>query len=343
MAAPRRSMGAPRASRGARIRVGRVDAARRCVRSLAALTTPAFRILGPLEVELDERVVALGRRERAMLAVLLLDAGSVVSVERLIDGVWGEAPPSSAKHMVHEYVSRLRQALGDASRIATRAPGYLAVCSDNELDARRFSALAAAARLAASAGAHAEALQAYDEALRLWRGDALEGVELEGDARVDAARLDDDRLLVAEERIDSALALGRHRELTSELERSVRDEPLRERARAQLMLALYRSGRQTDALEHYRSVRALLVERAGVEPGRELQQLERAILQQDPALDLEPPRGRPRGASDRAARAGARSRRWPASPRSQPSERARGRSPAAAMPSRPPRTEIPWS
>ena len=159
-------MGAPRGIRATRGPAGgRVDAATARVRSLAALTTPAFRILGPLEVELDERVVALGRRERALLGVLLLNAGAVVSVERLIDGVWGEAPPSSAKHMVHEYVSRLRQALGDASRIATRVPGYLAVCSDDELDARRFSALAAAARTAASAGEHAEALQAYDEAL----------------------------------------------------------------------------------------------------------------------------------------------------------------------------------
>ena len=256
------------------------------------MTRPVFRILGPLEIESNGHVVTLGRRERALLGVLLLDAGEVVSVERLIDGVWGEAPPTSAKHMVHEYVSRLRQTLGDGTRIVTRVPGYVAVCSDDELDARQFSALAAAARAVAGAGEHAKALRLYDEALQLWRGDALAGAELEGDARIDAARLDQERLLLKEERIDSALALGRHRELIPELERHVRDEPLRERPRAQLMLALYRSGRQTDALEHYHEVRAALVERAGVEPGPELLRLERAILQHDPALELTPPRSR---------------------------------------------------
>jgi YVTN family beta-propeller protein len=251
---------------------------------------PAIRILGPLEVELsDGRVLALGRRERALLGVLLLDAGDVVSVERLIDGVWGEASPSSAKHMVHEYVSRLRTALGDASRIQTRAPGYCMTCDDEELDARLFARLAAAARTAASTDDQAEALRSYEQALGLWRGDALSGVELEGAAQIDAARLDQERRLVAEERVDSALALGRHRELLPELERRVRDEPLSERARAQLMLALYRAGRQVDALERYREGRAVLVDHAGVEPGPELRGLERGILTQDPALELEPP------------------------------------------------------
>ena len=249
---------------------------------------------------MDEHVVALGRRERALLGVLLLNAGDVVSVERLIDGVWGEAPPASAKHMVHEYVSRLRQALGDASRIATRVPGYLAVCCDDELDTGRFSRLTAAARTAARAGKHGDALRAYDSALDLWRGDALAGAELEGEARVDAARLDQERLLVKEERVDSALALGLHRDLIPALERHVRDEPLRERPRAQLMLALYRAGRQTEALEHFREARALLVEHAGIEPGRELRGLERAILEHDPALELEPPQPRARETPDRA-------------------------------------------
>ena len=247
---------------------------------------PAFRILGPLEVELNERAVPLGRRERALLAVLLLNAGEVVSVESLIDGVWGQAPPSSAKHMVHEYVSRLRHALGDAERIETRVPGYRVVCGDGELDARVFATLVVSARAMASAGDHAAALDSYEQALALWRGDALAGAEVEGDAQIDAARLDQDRLVAAEERIDSALALGRHRELIPELEQRARDEPLRERPRAQLMLALYRAGRQADALERYRQGRALLVEQAGIEPGHELRDLERAILQQDPALQL---------------------------------------------------------
>ncbi len=116
---------------------------------------PVFRILGPLEVEVDERVVTLGRRERALLGVLLLNAGEVVSVERLIDGVWGEVPPSSAKHMVHEYVSRLRAALGDASRIETRVPGYVVTCADGELDSRPSRKLAGDARAAAGAQDHA--------------------------------------------------------------------------------------------------------------------------------------------------------------------------------------------
>ncbi len=268
---------------------------------------PAFRILGPLEVDLsDERVVALGRRERAVLGVLLLNAGEVVGVERLIDDVWGESPPSSAKHMVHEYVSRLRIALGDASRIETRAPGYVVTCADGELDSRLFSGLTAAARTAASDHDHARALRSYEEALALWRGEALAGVQLEGRAQIDVARLDEERRLVAEESFDSALSLGRHRELIPELERRVRDEPLRERPRAQLMLALYRAGRQADALERYREGRTMLVEHAGIEPGPELRGLERAILRQDPALDAAPrPRTRERMASVTPAR-----RRW---------------------------------
>ena len=128
----------------------------------------------------------------------------------------------------------------------------------------------------------------YEQALGLWRGDVLADVQLEGEAQIDVARLDQMRHLVSEERIDSGLSLGRHRELIPELERHVRDEPLAERPRAQLMLALYRSGRQTDALERYRDGRALLVEHSGVEPGPELRRLERAILQHDPALELAP-------------------------------------------------------
>ena len=185
---------------------------------------PVFHILGPLEVELGDRPLrALGRRERALLSVLLLNAGEVVSVERLIDGVWGDVPPGSAKHMVHEYISRLRGALGDASQIQTRPPGYLVACADDELDARLFSQLVAAARAAAGAGDHARALSDYEQALALWRGDALAGVELEGSAQIDVARLDQERRLLAEERIDSALALGRHRELLPELEHRVAD------------------------------------------------------------------------------------------------------------------------
>jgi DNA-binding SARP family transcriptional activator len=248
-----------------------------------------FRILGPLEVTLDERVVSPGgRRERAILAILLLNIGEVVSVERLIDGVWGEARPSSAKHMVHEYVSRLRTALVGVSQIATRPPGYMLESAGAALDVRQFRQLTTTARAEAGAERHAEALRSYDEALALWRGEALADVALEGHSQIAAARLDQERRLVGEERVDCALALGLHLQLIAELEHRVDEAPLRERSRAQLMLALYRAGHQTEALDRYRQGRALLVEHAGLEPGRDLRELERAILTQDPVLDLAP-------------------------------------------------------
>ena len=230
-----------------------------------------------------------GRRERAILAILVLNIGEAVSVERLIDGVWGEARPTSAKHMVHEYVSRLRTALAEVAPIATRPPGYLLESAGETLDAREFGKLTAAARAAVGAHRPAEALRSYDQALALWRGDALADVALEGHAQIAATRLDQERRLVGEERIDCALALGQHLQLIPELEHRVEEAPLRERSRAQLMLALYRAGRQTEALERYREGRALLVEHAGVEPGRELHELERAILTHDPALEVAPP------------------------------------------------------
>jgi DNA-binding SARP family transcriptional activator len=249
-----------------------------------------FRILGPLEVTLGERVISPGgRRERAILAILLLNIGEVVSVERLIDGVWGEARPSSAKHMVHEYVSRLRTALTEVAPIATRPPGYMLESAGAALDVRQLGQLTTIARAEAGAEHYAEALRSYDMALALWRGDALADVALEGHAQIAAARLDQERRLVGELRIDCALALGQHLQLIPELGHRVEEAPLRERSRAQLMLALYRAGRQTEALDRYREGRALLVERAGVEPGRDLHDLERAILTHDPALEL----GRP--------------------------------------------------
>ncbi len=221
-----------------------------------------------------------------MLAILLLNVGEVVSVERLIDGVWGDARPSSAKHMVHEYVSRLRQASAGMPTIATRPPGYVLEAAGAALDARQFGELTERARGHVLEGRPRDALAAYDQALALWRGDALADVALEGHAQIAATRLDQERLLVAEERVDCALSLGQHSHLIPELEHRVEEAPLRERSRAQLMLALYRAGRQTEALDRHREGRALLVDHAGVEPGRELRELERAILTQDPALEL---------------------------------------------------------
>ena len=280
----------------------------RCSSGMAA----EFRILGPLEAARGGRRLVLGgRRERAILGLLLLHAGEVVSVERLIDGVWGDARPASAKHMIHEYVSRLRHALEDDTAITTRPPGYLVEAGADALDAGRFAALLALARAAAHDDRHADALQAYDDALALWRGGVLADLSLEGEGERDAARLDEERRLAAEERVDSALALGHHRQLIAQLEHTVAQTPLRERPRAQLMLALYRAGRQTDALERYRQGRALLVDHAGIEPGPELRDLERAILRHDPVLARAPAARPPDDGTPRrpAARPFARRRR----------------------------------
>ena len=245
----------------------------------------AFRILGRLEAEVDGRTVDLpSRRERALLAALLLEVGEVLSTDTLIDSVWGDPAPASARHMVHEYVSRLRAALLDASVIVTRAPGYVVERRACELDATQFADSLAAARAAASAGDLDSALHSFDAALGLWRGDVLSDVVLEGDARAAAARLGDHRRAARSERVDVALALGRHHELVPDLERAVAAEPLDERLLQQLMLALYRAGRQADALARYREGRQRLDRELGIEPGGELNELHRAILRHDPAL-----------------------------------------------------------
>jgi DNA-binding SARP family transcriptional activator len=177
-------------------------------------TQVTFRILGRIEALVDGRRLDLSsRRERALLGVLLLNAGEVVSVDALIDSVWGERVPVSARHMVHEYVSRLRGSLGDAEVIATRAPGYLIERDACELDAARFTELVGAARTATAAAELDDALKAFDSALGLWRGEAVADLALEGDARSAAARLDDERRAARSERIEVALALGRHHEL----------------------------------------------------------------------------------------------------------------------------------
>ena len=185
--------------------------------------------------------------------------------------------------MVHEYVSRLRGVLGDASVIVTRAPGYTVQRDACDLDAARFAELLRTARSAVAAELD-EALKAFDEALGLWRGDALADVALEGEARSAAAKLDDERRAARAERVDVALALGRHNELIPDLEREIAAEPLDEQVLGQLMLALYRNGRQADALARYRDGRQTLVEDFGIEPGAELRALEQAILRHDPAL-----------------------------------------------------------
>jgi len=238
-----------------------------------------FRILGPLEVADDGRLLALGgTKQRALLALLLLRANEVVSRDRLIDELWGGSPPDSGKTALQVHVSQLRKALG-REVILTRPPGYLIRVGDGELDLHRFEQLVAAAR----AEEPVESARLLREGLALWRGAPL--AEL-GDSFAAAERaLEEQRLAALEQRIDADLALSRHAELIPELEGLVRGQPLRERLRGQLMLALYRSGRQADALEVYRSGRRLLDEQLGLKPADELQRLERDILNHDPSLE----------------------------------------------------------
>ena len=243
-----------------------------------------FRILGPLEVEADGHVLPIGSRQpRALLTVLLLDANRVVSRDRLVAALWGDDPPERAANALQVYVSQLRKSLG-ADVIVTQQRGYAVRVTDGDLDLERFESLVAASRRSEPAAA-AGLLR---EALSLWRGEPLadlaERPYVEGDRR----RLEELRLGAFEARVEADLALGRHAELVAELEPFVRGHPLRERLRGQLMLALYRCGRQADALEVYRSGRRLLNEELGLEPDDELQRLERAILNHDPWLDSPP-------------------------------------------------------
>jgi DNA-binding SARP family transcriptional activator len=239
-----------------------------------------FRILGPLEVEEEGRLLNLGgAKQRSVLAFLLLHANDVVSRDRLIDHLWGGSPPETAQTALQVHVSQLRKILGRET-IVTRAPGYSIQIGAGELDLDRFERLVDEARRQEPA----EAATTLRAALALWRGPALEDIE-SSVARPERARLEEERLAALEQRIEAELALGRHAELVPELEGLVREQPLRERLRAQLMLALYRCGRQADALEVYRSGRRLLDEELGLEPADELQRLERAILNHDPSLE----------------------------------------------------------
>jgi DNA-binding SARP family transcriptional activator len=255
-----------------------------------------FRLLGPLEVaEHDRSVVLGGVKQRALLAVLLLHANDVVSTEQLVDEVWGESPPATVAKSIQVYVSRLRKQLGEG-RLVTRAPGYLLRVDPSELDVACFERLAAEAEDAQPKVA-GEKLR---RALALWRGPPLADLAYEPFARAEIARLEELRAAALEQRIEADLALGRHSRLVGELEGLVTEHPLRERLRGQLMLCLYRCGRQAEALESYQAARRVLVEELGIEPGRQLRELHQAILRQDPGLDLAPvaesPDEAPRGA-----------------------------------------------
>jgi DNA-binding SARP family transcriptional activator len=238
-----------------------------------------------LAVADQHRTLALGGvKQRSLLAVLLLHANEVVAADRLIAELWGESPPATVAKSVQSYVMRLRRELG-AARLTTRPPGYVLNVSPGELDLAVFERLCAEARRAEPARA-AEKLR---EALALWRGPPLADLAYEPFAQSEIARLEELRLAVLEERIDADLACGRHGDLVGELEALVTEHPLRERLRAQLMLALYRSGRQAEALHAYRATRRELADELGLEPGEALRRLEQAILRHDPELELDTP------------------------------------------------------
>jgi DNA-binding SARP family transcriptional activator/streptogramin lyase len=250
-----------------------------------------FRILGSLQVLADDRQVALGgAQQRGVLAILLLHRGEVVSVDRIVDELWGERPPDRATKTVQVYVSRLRKVLGDGV-LVTRAGGYALELNGASVDADRFSRLAEEGRKALDDSDPRGAREKLTAALALWRGPALADLAYEPFAQNEAARLEELRLVAVENRAEADLALGRHAELVPELEALVREQPTRERLRGALMLALYRSGRQVEALESYRDARRTLDQELGLEPGPRLQQLERSILTHDPALEGPPAAG----------------------------------------------------
>jgi DNA-binding SARP family transcriptional activator/tetratricopeptide (TPR) repeat protein len=253
-----------------------------------------FSILGPLEVrERDGSFSPGAAKQRALLAVLLLHANEVVSGDRLIDDLWGSRPPDTAANALQVYVGQLRKALepgrpkGTAPRVLiTRPGGYLLRVDPGRLDSQRFEQLLGEGLEARAAGDEAAGARLLRGALELWRGDALADFTYEPFAQAEIARLEELRQVALEERIDAELALGEHRALVGELEALVRDHALRERFRGQLMLALYRSGRQADALDAYRDAHRTLVEELGITPGPGLQELEESILRQE--ADLEP-------------------------------------------------------
>ena len=242
-----------------------------------------FRLLGPLEVRSRGRALPLGGpKQRAVLAMLLLQAGEVVSTDRLIDELWGERPPKTVDAYIQNCISRLRGVLG-RELIETRRPGYLLQVDETSIDAVRFERALEAAR----ALEPPERAAAVREALGMWRGAPLADLAFEAFAQTEIARLEELRLAALEERLDAELELGRHAEVLAELTALANRYPARERLRYLQMLSLYRSGRQREALSAYQEARRELVEELGLEPGEELRSLERMIISHDPALGVE--------------------------------------------------------
>jgi predicted ATPase/DNA-binding SARP family transcriptional activator len=250
-----------------------------------------FRILGPLEALDEGRVVALGgSKQRALLALLLLHANETLTTDRLIDELWGERPPATAAKAVQVHISRLRKALaagaanGSDGLVVTREHGYELRLDPESLDAYRFERLLAEGRGQLEAGHPEHAASTLEEALSLWRGRPLDGLAFEPFAQREVARFEDLHIAALEQLVEAKLALGRHAEVVAQLETLIAEHPYREGLRAQLMLALYRSGRQAEALQAYQDARRALVEELGIEPGERLRELERSVLGQDPAL-----------------------------------------------------------
>jgi DNA-binding SARP family transcriptional activator/DNA-binding beta-propeller fold protein YncE len=250
-----------------------------------------FRVLGPLQVASNGTFLPLGgAKQRAVLALLLLHANEAVSTDRLIDELWGAQPPESAANMLQGYVSHLRRVLepeharGEHQLLVSRPPGYALDIRRQQLDAGRFAELTTEGRRLLEDGDPAAAARRLEAALALWRGPALADFAYVHFAQAYAEHLEELRLVALESRIDADLALGRHDVLVGELRELVSEHPLRERFRAQLMTALYRCGRQSEALDVYRQGRDTLRRELGLEPGPTLRELEHAILRQDPAL-----------------------------------------------------------
>jgi predicted ATPase/DNA-binding SARP family transcriptional activator len=252
-----------------------------------------FLILGPLEVHDERGPLRLGAAKlRLLLALLLLRANEVVSADELAEALWGETQPAGAANTLQVYVGRVRKALG-GDRLRTQAPGYVLDVQAGELDLQRFEQLAAEGRARLAGGDPRCAAARLGEALELWRGRPLADLAYEDALQLEIERLEELRHQALEDRFDAALILGRNTDIIPELEVLVREQPMRERPRALLMLALYRAGRQAEALEAYQQARGALVDELGIEPSPELRELQAAILRQDPQLAAPRPAARP--------------------------------------------------
>jgi DNA-binding SARP family transcriptional activator/class 3 adenylate cyclase len=260
-----------------------------------------FRVLGTLEATVDGVPSELkGTKQRQLLAAFLVNPNTVVSVDRLSDILWGDDPPQNAAGTLHTYVSRLRSALetpgkgsGGTTLLVTRPPGYVLQIDPDSVDAVRFEGLMNQAQRHRDDGKPKRALQCLDDALALWRGDAFAEFANEEFARTEALRLEELRRVAVEERIDVHLELGHHAEVVGQLENAIVDDPLRERPRGQLMVALYRCGRQAQALRVYQDYRHTLADQLGIDPSPALSDIERAILDHSPELDWQRARPRP--------------------------------------------------